>query len=378
MDHGYSATGIYLPVHIKKPMADISINNLCKSYDGARVLSDISLHVSAGEFIAVLGPSGCGKTTLLRLIAGFETPDQGCIALNGTTVSSETVHLPPEKRNVGIVFQNYALWPHMSVAENIGYSLKISGIPKVERQQRVMTALQAVNMPDLGHRRSADLSGGQRQRVALGRCLAASNPIILLDEPLANLDVHLRSSMEREFLRFHRHARPTMLYITHDQSEAMAMADRIAVMDHGRIVQFASPATLYREPATEMVASFIGQGFTLDIENVVSGQDGFASATLFGQQLRLRCVPGTTQLRSQAKAGFHSDGFHVLPDSQTGIAAHVTHTMYRGGFVQAEVSPVACPDIRFSLAIPEITPVAEGDLIHLGISDGWVIPKYSA
>ena len=357
-------------------MSDIIINGLCKSYNGTRALSDVSLHIHSGEFVAVLGPSGCGKTTLLRLIAGFETPDEGHIILGDKTVSSDTHHLPPEKRNVGIVFQNYALWPHMSVAENIGYSLKIARVPMGERQKRITESLKAVNMPDLGHRRSADLSGGQRQRVALGRCLAADNPVILLDEPLANLDVHLRSSMEREFLRFHRQNRPTMFYITHDQSEAMALADRIAVMDQGRIVQFATPSLLYREPATEMVASFIGQGFTLDIEDVVPDQEGFSRARLFGQPLRLRSAIND-RARPRAKAGFHPGDFRVLTDSENGISVRITHTMYRGGSVQTEVSPTICPDIRFSLNIPESIRIRTGDVIHLDVHDGWVIPEHA-
>src|SRR5690606_8838545 len=206
---------------------------------------------------------GCGKTTLLRMVAGFEKVSDGRIIIGGETMSSSEHSAPPEKRRVGIVFQNYALWPHMTVAENVGYSLRVAKVPRAERDRRVTEALALVNLAGYGDRRPANLSGGQRQRVALARCLVSAPSLVLFDEPLANLDVHLRAAMEDEFADFHKRTGTTIVYITHDQAEAMALADRIAVMDHGRLAQLASPRDLYREPANEMVASFISQGIVL-------------------------------------------------------------------------------------------------------------------
>ncbi|MFD2845553.1 ABC transporter ATP-binding protein [Paracoccus cavernae] len=222
-------------------MTGLRLSNIGRSYGETKVLTGIDLEIAAGEFVAVLGPSGCGKTTLLRLVAGFDRPDEGTITLGDRLVAGGKVMVPPERRGIGIVFQNYALWPHMSVAENVGYALKVARLPGAEREARVARALGTVNLTAFAARRPADLSGGQRQRVALARCLAAGSDLVLLDEPLANLDVHLRATMEDEFRRFHRESGATLVYVTHDQSEAMAMADRIAVMDRGRLLQCASP-----------------------------------------------------------------------------------------------------------------------------------------
>ncbi len=241
-------------------MAAISLTGLSKAFGAQPVLDAVSLQINQGEFVAVLGPSGCGKTTLLRLLAGFETLDSGEIRIGERQVAADGLHLPPEARELGVVFQNYALWPHMTVAENVGYSLKVNGVARAERELRTTQALTLVGLDRFADRRPADLSGGQRQRVALARCLVARPTLVLLDEPLANLDVHLRATMEEEFRRFHRHSGATLLYITHDQREAMALADRIVVLEHGRVMQFASPQTLWREPANEMVATFIDEG----------------------------------------------------------------------------------------------------------------------
>jgi len=191
-------------------MSAILIDNLCKSFGSQPVLRDVSLHIEHGEFIAVLGPSGCGKTTLLRTLVGFETPDAGTISIGERCYSAPGQHLPPEQRDLSIVFQNYALWPHMSVAENVEYGLKVKGMARELRQQRVVAALLQVGLEGMAERKPADLSGGQRQRVALARCLVTRPQVVLLDEPLANLDVHLRATMEEEFTRFHQHSGATL------------------------------------------------------------------------------------------------------------------------------------------------------------------------
>lgn len=358
-------------------MADIAISGLGKAFGANRVLTDVSMHIRSGEFIAVLGPSGCGKTTLLRLIAGFERPDTGHIAFAGQTVSSTAQHTPPEKRDLGIVFQNYALWPHMTVAENVGYSLKVAGRSTEERKKRVAEALRTVALTDFADRRPSDLSGGQRQRVALSRCLAARNAIVLLDEPLANLDVHLRAAMEDEFTRFHQASGSTMVYITHDQSEAMTLADRVAVMDAGRLVQFAAPATLYREPATEMVASFIGEGIVVPAEDIVANGDGSARAAVLGMPVSLRCASSEGE-RKSARIGLHPQDIRLARAGETGLPARIRRLSYRGGGFRAEAVCEAAPQTVLAFDLPEQAPIAPGALVSLAIGDGWVIPAVAA
>lgn len=252
-------------------MARVTLESVTKSFGPVKAVNDINMEVEDGEFIALLGASGCGKTTLLRLLAGFEPVTQGVIAFDGEPVSSKGRHLPPEKRRVGMVFQAYALWPHMSVFENVAFSLRVRGITNKQRAERVSEALDTVGMTDLAERKPSDLSGGQRQRVALARCLAMEPRLVLLDEPLANLDVNLRESMQNEFRRFHRKTKSTMVYVTHDQAEAMALADRIAVMDKGRIVQIGAPREIYFNPAERCVAEFIGVFNQVRAKSDVSG-----------------------------------------------------------------------------------------------------------
>ncbi|MBS7707588.1 ABC transporter ATP-binding protein [Chelatococcus asaccharovorans] len=355
-------------------MADILLENITKSYTTRKVLDDVCLAVKAGDFVAVLGPSGCGKTTLLRLIAGFEKLDSGLIRLGDVPVSSSRFNVPPEKRNIGIVFQNYALWPHMSVMENVGYALKIAGVGKAEWTRRSLEALAVVGMEGLGERAPSDLSGGQRQRVALARCLAANPTVMLLDEPLANLDVHLRASMENEFVAFHRRTGASMIYITHDQAEAMALADRIAVMDAGRIVQFAPPRELYREPRNEMVARFIGNGLILPADDVdPSLRPGHAMVEIFGTYHEVRA--STDQQRtSQARVCVHPAGLKLVRNERAGFAATVERVIYRGSHNQIDFHADAMPQVSLTLHAPDSEPLSPGAAIAVRIDDGWVIP----
>lgn len=241
-------------------MAKLVLDGVTKQFGDTPVVNEVSLTIESGQFVALLGPSGCGKTTILRSIAGFEQLDDGLIILDDETISSRVHHLPPEQRQMSMVFQSYALWPHMNVMDNVGYSLKLKGINGDDYKRRVNESLDAVSMQHLLHRMPTELSGGQRQRVALARCLVSSPKVILLDEPLANLDRHLRASMEQIFREFHQRSGTTFIYVTHDQAEAMALADQVAVMNQGEIVQFDSPENLYRFPDNEWTARFIGQG----------------------------------------------------------------------------------------------------------------------
>ncbi len=234
----------------------LEIVHLLKSYHGTLVLRDVSLSVHAGQIMALLGPSGCGKTTTLRLIAGFEWPDGGTIAINGRVVTSEAVRIPAEERRVGMVFQEYALFPHLSVADNIAFGLKGSNR---EKQARVSEMLALVALPDVGDRMPYDLSGGQQQRIALARALAPQPDILLLDEPFSNLDAALRGQVRAEVRSILKQSGITCVFVTHDQEEALSLTDEVAVMLAGRVVQVATPQRLYRHPATPEVAAFVGE-----------------------------------------------------------------------------------------------------------------------
>jgi putative spermidine/putrescine transport system ATP-binding protein len=221
----------------------------------------VSVDILDGEFFTMLGPSGSGKTTCLRLIAGFDTPTSGAIELHGANVT----RLPPYERDVNTVFQDYALFPHMSVGDNVAYGLMIKKVPRAERQRRVQEMLELVRLPGLAGRKPAQLSGGQRQRVALARALINHPRVLLLDEPLGALDLKLRQQMQSELKAIQQRVGITFIYVTHDQEEALTMSDRLAVFNHGRIEQVGSPADVYERPATEFVASFVG------VSNLVSG-----------------------------------------------------------------------------------------------------------
>lgn len=352
-------------------MAGLKIENVTKTFGDYDALSNVSLDVANGEFVAVLGPSGCGKTTLLRLVAGFEQVNQGTITVGGKEMSNPKLNVPPEQRRVGIVFQNYALWPHMSVSENVGYSLKVAKVDKAERDRRILEALELVDLQGYGDRRPANLSGGQRQRVALARCLVSAPSLVLFDEPLANLDVHLRASMEDEFASFHKRTGTTIIYITHDQAEAMALADRIAVMDKGHLVQFATPRELYEQPATPMVASFIAQGMVFPAKVLTVEENGQCKVEVLGQEAVFRCHPGQG-VTGDAKVCIRAAD--IIPAAKDGIEVFVKRSIYRGGGSRIEaVAGNATQELHFDLADPK--RLAEGETTRIAIASGWVIPE---
>ncbi|SDG55750.1 MULTISPECIES: sn-glycerol-3-phosphate import ATP-binding protein UgpC [Thalassobaculum] len=235
-------------------MADINIRRVEKSYGDTRVVHGVDLDIRDGEFVVILGPSGCGKSTLLRMIAGLEAISGGEIAIGGRVVND----LEPRQRGCAMVFQNYALYPHMSVAENIGYALKIAGIGKAERRARVQSVATAIGLEDYLDRRPGQLSGGQRQRVAMGRAMIREPKVFLFDEPLSNLDAKLRVQMRLEIRHLHQRLAATSVFVTHDQIEAMTLADRMVVMNQGNIEQVGAPSDVYDRPASTFVASFIG------------------------------------------------------------------------------------------------------------------------
>ncbi|PPI84551.1 maltose/maltodextrin ABC transporter ATP-binding protein MalK [Marinobacter maroccanus] len=235
-------------------MASVTLRNICKSYDEAQVTRDVNLDIQDGEFVVFVGPSGCGKSTLLRMIAGLEDITSGDMYIGNDRVNN----LPPKEREVGMVFQSYALYPHMDVAENMAFGLKLAKTNKTEINRRVQDAANLLQLDKLLERKPKDLSGGQRQRVAIGRTIVREPEVFLFDEPLSNLDASLRVQMRIEISRLHKRLGATMVYVTHDQVEAMTMADKIVALDNGTIAQVGKPMELYHYPATRFVAGFIG------------------------------------------------------------------------------------------------------------------------
>lgn len=235
-------------------MADVLIQSVAKRYGAVEVVPSLDLHIPEGSFTVLVGPSGCGKSTLLRMIAGLETVSDGKICIDGQDIT----HAAPSQRGVAMVFQSYALYPHMTVAENIGFGLRLSGMPKAEMAERVREAADILQLGPLLDRKPKQLSGGQRQRVAIGRAIVRKPKVFLFDEPLSNLDAALRAQMRVELTELHERLGSTMVYVTHDQVEAMTMADQIVVLNKGNIEQVGAPMELYRDPQTPFVAGFIG------------------------------------------------------------------------------------------------------------------------
>lgn len=277
----------------------LELRHLGKSFGTTRALHPVDLVVRRGEFFALLGPSGCGKTTLLRLIAGLETPDTGAVCLNGMNITTWPAH----RRPLNLVFQSYALFPHMDVGANIAFGLRQDGVPAAERRRRVADILDLVRMGDAAHRRPQQLSGGQQQRVALARTLVKRPAVLLLDEPMAALDRQLREEMQNELKRIQRELKTTFILVTHDQDEAMRLADRIAVMAGGRILQCATPDELYAAPVDRVVAGFFGEA------NLLPGR----IASTEGAIARLVLDDGTPlDVRASAACGTGTDVYAVI------------------------------------------------------------------
>jgi spermidine/putrescine transport system ATP-binding protein len=251
----------------EEPRAAIGLVSVTKRFGAAAAVDDVSLEIGEGEFFSLLGPSGCGKTTTLRMVAGFERPDAGSIVLQGNDVT----RVPANRRPLNMVFQQYALFPHMSVYDNVAFGLKVKRVPRAEHRERVHEMLRVVSLEGLDKRRARQLSGGQQQRVALARALVNRPAALLLDEPLGALDVKLRKHMQLELKRIQHDLGTTFVYVTHDQEEALAMSDRIAVMNGGRVEQTGSPREIYEHPQTAFVADFIGSlnAFDLRIDELV-------------------------------------------------------------------------------------------------------------
>ncbi len=309
-------------------MASVELRGLRKAFGGVAAVAGVDLAVPSGEFVALLGPSGCGKTTTLRLVAGFLPPDEGEIVVEGRALSAPRRVVPPERRGMAMIFQSFAVWPHKTVRDNVGYGLKFKGVDRAEAARRVETMLRTVRLEGFAERYPGELSGGQQQRVALARALVVEPAILLLDEPLSNLDATLREEMRFEIRRLHEAFRITTLYVTHDQAEAMATADRIAVMHRGRIVQVGSPQEVYDRPASAFVAAFLGR--TNLVSGVVEGAEVFRT----GQGVAVRTAPAPAGL--VGKAGVVSlRPHHLLLQAGKNVAAGNGANRFEGKVVRA-------------------------------------------
>lgn len=259
-------------------MSELEISNITKDYGATRVLHPVTINVERGEFVTILGPSGCGKSTLLRILMGISEPSSGEIRLGGKRIDQAS----PDARDIAMVFQSYALFPHMSVARNLGFGLRMKKVPKDERARRIAHALEICNLTGLVDRMPRQLSGGQQQRVALARAIVMQPSLLLFDEPLSNLDAKLRDTLRHELTELHRRIGATSIYVTHDQAEAMAMSDRIVVMNAGRVVEIGTPLELYRAPKHAFTAGFLGQTNLLPVT-----ADGAEAVLPWGQPVIL-------------------------------------------------------------------------------------------
>jgi iron(III) transport system ATP-binding protein len=331
----------------------VRCEQLRKLFSHTPAVYNVNLSVMDGEILALLGPSGCGKTTTMRLIAGFERPDAGSVTLSGRLVASPHVFVPPEQRQVGMVFQNYALFPHLSVADNVAYGVA----RRANRQTRTQEVLELVGLSGLERRMPHELSGGQQQRVALARALAPQPQVLLLDEPFSGLDAGLRDQVRGEVARILRESGATVIIVTHNQNEAFLLGDRVAVMNAGVIEQVAQSEELYLAPATRFVAEFIGAAFF--IPGVVQA-DGLETEIGFLPQ-PMRQPVGTT-----VEAAAHPDDLTLMADPQG--AAHITNTSYRGGVYLYEVRLPSGNLVRCEGPHTNFYPL--GTSVHVALTPG--------
>jgi sn-glycerol 3-phosphate transport system ATP-binding protein len=341
-------------------MSDISIQAVRKSYGRTEVVHGVDLDIRSGEFVVILGPSGCGKSTLLRMIAGLEEISTGRIAIDGRVVND----IEPRHRGCAMVFQNYALYPHFSVAENIGYALRVAGVAKAERRRRIEETARIVGLSDFLERRPGELSGGQRQRVAMARAMIREPKVFLFDEPLSNLDARLRVQMRLEIRRLHARLRTTSVFVTHDQVEAMTLADRLVVMRGGHIEQVGTPAEVYASPATLFVAGFIGA----PPMNLLPGILRARGRVEVGEGRMLAYDPEKFDARigQEVEVGVRAE--EVVPD-QAGLrlAIELTEELGAGRHVHATLDGMG-----FVVALPAGVKLPPGRTLHVAVPEGAV------
>ena len=343
-------------------MASVELRNLVKRYGTLPVVDNVSLHIEHGLLVCLLGPSGCGKTTTLRLIAGFIEPSEGEIQVGDRVVSTPARSLPPEQRNMSMIFQSYALWPHMTVTENVAYGLKLRKLDKDTVRRKVAAILETTKLEALAERYPGELSGGQQQRVALARALVVEPETLLLDEPLSNLDANLREEMRFEVRRLHDEYRYTTVYVTHDQSEAMTTADLICVMNHGRIEQAGSPEDIYYRPRSEFVARFIGSS------NVVRDKALDATRVEIGG-VPLRCTGEQATAGRETPVSVRQHDIRLMTeapaDAENVVPATVVRQVFLGGTRDYMVEIAGGTQIRVLTQAEQSVPTGSAVWLHL-------------
>jgi iron(III) transport system ATP-binding protein len=322
-------------------MASIGIERVTKRFGGVTAVRDLSLEIADREFVTLLGPSGCGKTTLLRLIAGFMAPDEGVIRVGAAALSTPTATVPPERRGMGMVFQNYAVWPHKTVYQNVAFGLEVRKVGRAETQARVGRVLELVNLGGLERRYPSQLSGGQQQRVALARSLVVEPGILLLDEPLSNLDAKLRERMRWELKELQRRTGITFVYVTHDQSEAMALSDRIAVMHAGEIMQVGAPRAVYARPVNKIVADFMGLVNLISARVVrAGGDDGLVAVG--GEHRVIAALPPGAVAGEMVQLAIRPENLRLVPassgDGSGSVPGEVAEVTFLGNLVDCHVT----------------------------------------
>ena len=353
-------------------MPGVTITGLHKRYGDVGAVVGLDLRVEPGELVALLGPSGCGKTTTLRLVAGFLKPEAGEIWVGDRCLSSPVTVIPPERRRMAMIFQSYALWPHMTVEQNVAYGLRFTGASKADRARRVRDILQAVRLPGYGSRYPGELSGGQQQRVAVARALVVEPEILLLDEPLSNLDANLREEMRFEIRRLHEEFHITTLYVTHDQAEAMVISDRVAVLQHGRVVQVGAAEELFERPRTRFVAEFIGR--TNLVDAIADGPDTVARGAL-----RLHVAASDLVAGTQVPISIRPHQIELIADPPGGAATdnvlrgEVLRASFLGDTVDYQIKVAGCDTV---LRVAGATPprARPGDTVSLLIPAASCLP----
>ncbi|GFZ78677.1 ABC transporter ATP-binding protein [Nesterenkonia alkaliphila] len=354
---------------------ELELSQLVKIYDPAselRAVDGLSLRIAAGEFVTLLGPSGCGKTTVLRTVAGFETPTSGSLTLDGKNL----LRLAPSRRPVSMVFQSYALFPHMTVRENVGYGLKAAGVKSRELTERVDQALATMNLTPYADRAPAQLSGGQQQRVALARAMVTRPQVMLFDEPLSNLDAALREQMRLEIRRLQRQLGTTALYVTHDQAEAMAMSDRVVVMNSGRIEQAGPPTEIYRRPASRFVAGFVGRANFFEVQRQQVDESS-AEIQLWGASYRVPAHSRTREAREVVLL-VRPESLRLVPDAaaEGPAAAVVSAAVFMGDRVEYELSRGEQRLMATVMDPAEAEIIPEGSRVRMDLvpERSWLLP----
>lgn len=336
-------------------MSSVSINNLSKSFGAVKVLHNLELEIEEGEFVALVGPSGCGKSTLLRILAGLDDPSEGDLKMDQKWVND----MSPRERNIAMVFQSYALYPHMTVRENMGFNLKISGLSKAEIKTNVDEAADILDLGSLMDRKPSQLSGGQRQRVAMGRALVRKPDVFLFDEPLSNLDAKLRVQMREEIKRLHQKVRTTSIYVTHDQIEAMTLADRIVIMKGGHIQQVGTPTELYQNPANEFVAGFIGSPSMNFLDGELSTKGDKRVVTLADNTVLTSTRPNTDISDGPVRIGLRPESLQLVNSSVSNVLEGVVDLIEPTG---------AQNHLKISIGGTPLT-VVDTDLVPLSLND---------